>query len=109
MAETVETSNFDELKGTDCVFVADWLKIKGPHSCVPYLKVFLYYINMCCLMNHVYMHSFRSIIKATEKFLVIFPGVGAFEQLFGPVRGEFSKNFPKIQMPGGLLGRGGGC
>ena len=46
---------------------------------------------MCCLMKHVYMHSFRSIIKATEKFLVIFPGVGAFEQLFGPVRGEFEQ------------------
>ena len=24
-------------------------------------------MNMCCLINHVYMHSFRSIIKATEK------------------------------------------
>ena len=44
-----------------------------------------------------------------------FPGVGAFdhlewtydgafEQLFGLGRGEFSKNFPKIQMPGGLPG-----
>ena len=32
MAETVETSNFDELKGKDCVFVADWLKTKGPHK-----------------------------------------------------------------------------
>ena len=31
----------------------------------------------------------------------------AFEQLFGPGRGEFqhfNKNFPKIQMPGGLRG-----
>ena len=31
------------------------------------------------------MHSFRSIIEATEKLisnLVTFPGVGAFEQLF---------------------------
>ena len=33
--------------------------------------------------------------------------MGAFEQLFGPVRGEFSKKFPKIQMPGGLPGGGG--
>ena len=31
---------------------------------------------------------------------------GAFEQLFGLGRGEFSKNFPKIQMPGGLSGGG---
>ena len=42
------------------------------------------------------MHSFRSIIKATKSQnsnLVIFPGVGAFEQLFGPVRGEFEQKF----------------
>ena len=26
---------------------------------------------------------------------------GAFEQLSGPGRGDFDKNFPKIQMPGG--------
>ena len=53
---------------------------------------------MCCLINHVYMHSFRSIIEATKKLnsnLVIFPGVGAFEQLFGPVRGEFKQKFSK--------------
>ena len=31
---------------------------------------------------------------------------GVFEQLFGLGRGEFSKNFPKIQMPGGLVGGG---
>ena len=55
MAETVATSNFDEFKGKDCIFVADWLKTKG--------------INMCCLINHVYMHisDVRSIIGATEK------------------------------------------
>ena len=59
---------------------------------------------MCCIINHVYMHSFRSIIEATEKLKQLYgnsPGVGAFEQLFGPVRGNLNKNFPKIQMPGG--------
>ena len=30
MAETAETSNFDEFK--DCVFVADWLKTKSLHK-----------------------------------------------------------------------------
>ena len=43
---------------------------------------------MCCL----------SLIEATEKLksnLVIFLGVGAFEQLFGPVRGEFEQTFSK--------------
>ena len=29
--------------------------------------------------------------------------MGAFEQLFGPVRGDLNKNFPKIQIPGGML------
>ena len=29
---------------------------------------------------------------------------GAFEQLFGLGRAKFSKNFPKIQMPGGCPG-----
>ena len=35
MAEKEETSNFDEFKGKDCVFVADWLKIKGLHKLCP--------------------------------------------------------------------------
>ena len=92
----LETSNFDEFKGKDCVFVVYT-------SCVPYLKVLkndlcLWYINMCCLINHAYMHSFS---------LVIFPGVGAFEQLFGPVRKEFEQKFSKNSnargLPGGML------
>ena len=33
--------------------------------------------------------------------MTYFPGVGAFEQLFGSERGELNTNFPKIQMPGG--------
>ena len=55
--------------------------------------------------------GFRSIIEATEKF----PGGGgiwspgmelwwAFEQLFSLRSGEFSKNVPKIQIPGELPG-----
>ena len=35
MAETAETSNFDEFKGKDCVFMADWLKTKGLHKLCP--------------------------------------------------------------------------
>ena len=69
---------------------------------------------MCCLINHVYIHSFRSIIKATGKF----PGVGAFdhlewtydgafEQLFGLGRGEFEQKFSKNSNARGLPG--GGC
>ena len=72
-------------------------KAKACTSFVLYLKVFknhLYYLWR--LLNHVYIHSFRSIRKATEKF----PGVGAFdhqewtydgafEQLFGLGSGKF--------------------
>ena len=32
MEETAEMSNFDEFKGKDCVFVADWLKTKDLHK-----------------------------------------------------------------------------
>ena len=71
--------------------MADWLETKGLHERF--------------LINDVYMHSFRSIIKATEK--LIFPGVGAFEQLFGLVRGKleqkFSKNSNVRGLPGGML------
>ena len=42
--------------------------------------------------------------KGLHSNLVIFPRVGAFEQLFGPGREEFEQKFSKIQMPGGLPG-----
>ena len=32
MAKTAETPKLDEFKGKDCVFVVDWLKIKGLHK-----------------------------------------------------------------------------
>ena len=59
----------------------------------------------------ILLHSFRSIIEATENF----PGLGAFdhlewtydgtfEQFFGFGRGNLNKNIPKTQMPGGLPG-----
>ena len=64
MTETAEMSNFDEFKGKDCAFVAEWLKAKSLHKLcsVLILKVFkndlyLKYINMCCLINHVYMYA----------------------------------------------------
>ena len=50
---------------------------------------------------------YLSLIEATEKLkqqFGNFPWGGAFERLFGPVRGEFEQNFTKIQMPGGLPG-----
>ena len=42
MAETAETSNFDEFKGKDWVFMADWLKTKGSHKLCSVLKYVLW-------------------------------------------------------------------
>ena len=52
---------------------------------------------MCCLINHVYMHIFRSIIEATEKSK---QEAGNFPR----GRGDLNKNYPKIQMPRALPG-----
>ena len=65
-------------------------------------------------INHVYIHSFRSIIEATESF----PGMGAFdhlewtydgtfEQLFGPGGGNFEQKFFKNSNGRGIA-RGAG-
>ena len=54
-------------------------------------------------LNHVYIHSFRSIIKATEKF----PGGGGIWTAFRPREGGiWTKILQKIQMPGGCPGEG---
>ena len=64
-------------KAKDTRFVADWLKSKGLH------KLFSVFegiqepliLSLACksvVLNHVYIHSYWNIIKATEKF----PGGG---------------------------------
>ena len=95
-------------KAKDTRFVADWLKSKGLHKLcsvfegIEELFVLSSACKDCCLLNHVYIHSLRSVIEATESF----PGVGAFdhlewtyngafEQLFGLGRGEFEQKFSK--------------
>ena len=55
----------------------DWLKSKGLHKlCFVFEGIQEPFIlSLACksvVLNHVYIHSFRSIIKATEKF----PGGG---------------------------------
>ena len=55
------------------------------------------------------MHSFRSIIEATEKLKQWsgnFPGGGGIWTAFRAGEGEFEQKFSKIQMPGGLPGVG---
>ena len=72
MAETSET-NFDEFKGKDCVFVANWLKTKGLHKlCSVFEDVqerFISIIHKNVLSNKpcYNMHNLRSIREATEK------------------------------------------
>ena len=61
MAETAETSNFDEFKGKDCVFVADWLKTKGLHKlCSVFEGVqerFIFILYKYVLSNKPYLHA----------------------------------------------------
>ena len=45
--------------------------------------------------------------KLLNSILVIFPRVGAFEQLFGPGRGEFKEKFSRNSNARGVA-RGGG-
>ena len=69
----------------------------------------------CCLLNHVYIHSFRSIIKATEKFLrggdISLPGMelwwGIWTAFWPRDGGIWTKIFQKFKCLGGCLG--GGC
>ena len=103
----VETS-LNAFKANDTRFVADWLKSKGLHklySVFEGIQEPFVLSSACkrCLLNHVYIHSFRSIIEGNEKF----PGGGgafdhlewtcnwAFEQLFGLGKGEFEQKFSK--------------
>ena len=71
----VETS-LDAFKAKDTQFVADWLKSKGLHKlCSVFEGIqepFILSLAWKSVFNHVYMHSFRSITEATEKF----PGGG---------------------------------
>ena len=43
----------------------------------------------CCLLNHVYIYSFRSIIEATEKF----PGVGRYVLQIAGCRLKYTYNW----------------
>ena len=87
-------------KAKDTRFVADWLKNKGLHKLCSVFECIQEPFILSLAFKSVV--SFRSIIKATEKF----PGVGAFdhlewtydgafEQLFGLGRGEFEQKFSK--------------
>ena len=57
MAETAETSNFDEFEGKDCVFVADWLKTKGLHKLCSVFEGFMFIVYKYVLSNKPCLHA----------------------------------------------------
>ena len=108
-------------KAKDTRFVADWLKSKGLHKLFSVFEGIQepFVFSLACetvVLNHVYIHSFRSIIKATEKFPggggiwssgMDLWGTGHLNSFSASGGRNLNKNFPKIQMPGGCPGGGG--
>ena len=95
-------------KTKDTRFVAEWLKSKGLHKLFSVFEGIQepFILSLACqgvVFNHVYIHSFRNIIKATEKF----PGGGGIWTAFRLREGGiWTKILQKIQMPGGCPGGG---
>ena len=52
-----ETSNSDEFKGKDCVFVADWLKTKGLHKLCSVFERFMFIVYKYVLSNKPCLHA----------------------------------------------------
>ena len=96
-------------KAKDTRFVADWLKSKGLHKLFSVFEGIQepFILSFTCksvVLNHVYIHSFRKLIKATEKFP---GGEGIWTAFRLREGGIWTKILQKIQMPGGCPG--GGC
>ena len=107
-------------KAKDTRFVADWLKSKGLHKLFPVFEGIQepFILSLACksvVLNHVYIHSFWSIIKATEKFpgggghLITWNGpmMGHLNSFSVSGGGNLNKNFAKNSNARGLPG--GGC
>ena len=103
-------------KAKDIRFMADWLKSKGLHKlCSVFEGIQEPFILSLACKSVVYKPCLHTQLPEHNKsYRKVSLGVGAFdhlewtyngafEQLFGLGRGEFSKNFPKIQMPGGYV------
>ena len=60
-------ASLDAFKAKDTRFAADWLKSKGLHKLCSVFEGIEepFVLSSAC---NVYIHSFRSIIEATEKF-----------------------------------------
>ena len=98
-------------------FVADWLKRKDLHKLFSVFEGIQqpFILSLACksvVLNHVYIHSFRSIIKATEKFPggggIWSPGMDLWRGIWTAFRpregGIWTKILQKTQMPGGCPG-----
>ena len=98
-------------KAKDTRFVSDWLKSKGLHKLCSVVEGIQepFILSLAC-------KSFRIIIKATRKVsqgwghLITWNGpmMGHLNSFSASGGGNLNKNFPKIEMPGGLAGGGGG-
>ena len=106
-------------KAKDTRFVADWLKSKGLQKLFSVFEGIQqpFILSLACksvVLNHVYIHSFRSIIKATEKFPggggIWSPGMDLWRGIWTAFRpregGIWTKILQNIQMPGGCPGGG---
>ena len=104
-------------KAKDTRFVADWLKSKGLHKLVLYLKVFknhLYYLWHVrvlsikpCLHTQLPEHnkSYRKVPQGWGHLITWNgPMMGHLNSFSASGGGNLNKKFPKIQMPGGLPG-----
>ena len=117
MAET----SLDAFKAKDTRFVADWLKSKGLHKLCSVLEgiqepnwYYLWHVRVLsikpCLHTQLPAHN-RSYWKVSRGWgrLITWNGpmLGHLNSFSDSGEGSLNKNFPKIQMPGGLPG--GGC
>ena len=85
--------------------MADWLKSKGLHKLFSVFEgiqepFILYLTCKSVVLNHVYIHSFRSIIKATEKF----PEGGGISSPLTAFRPREGGIFQKFKFPGDCPG-----
>ena len=109
-------------KAKDTRFVADWLKSKGLHKLFSVFEGIQepFILSLTCksvVLNHVYIHSFRSIIKATEKFPggggIWSPGMDLYWGIWTAFRpqqgGIWTKINQKFKCLGGCPGEREGC
>ena len=116
----VKTSHH-AFKAKDTRFVADWLKSKGLHKLCSVFEgiqepfmIYLWHVRVLsikpCLHTQLPEHnkSFRKVSRGWGHLITWNgPMMGHLTSFSASGEWNLNKNFPKIQMPGGLPG--GGC